>query len=192
MFDFCHKRRIIVINTLRIGPRRWKSISVKSVTPPHYLELACLWKQPYLNSKTSSWPLKAAIKVWTQTLTQFFSFSVYDVVINAQLRLSCSGSSSPVREHPSASWDTSHRGVWSHLAHVAAGHRPLSDRLYQDPETCLQQRGEETQVTTGRRKAVNTKMLWEGMNLRKEKKRRGKVEVRKGRKRRRTSREGRN
>lgn len=67
---------------------------------------------------------------------------------------SCSGSSSPVPDHPSVSWDTSHRGVWSHLAHVAAGHRPLSDRLHQDPETCLQQRGEETQVTTGKRREI--------------------------------------
>lgn len=58
-----------------------------------------------------------------------------------------SGSSSPLREHPSASWDTGHRGLWSHLAHAAAGHRPLSDRLHQDTKTCFQQWGEKTQVT---------------------------------------------
>lgn len=81
--------------------------------------------------------------------------SVSNVVLNAWLSLPHSGSSSPVPDHPSASWDTGHRGVRSHLAHAAAGHRPLSDRLHQDPETCLQQRGEETQVRTGDRKEGN-------------------------------------
>lgn len=60
--------------------------------------------------------------------------------------LSLSGSSSLIQHHPSASWDTSHRGVWSHLAHAAAGHRALSDCLHQDAQTGLQQWREETEV----------------------------------------------
>lgn len=57
-----------------------------------------------------------------------------------------SGSGSPLRDHPPESWHPSHRGVWRHLAHAAARHRPLPDRLHQDAQADLQQRGEETQV----------------------------------------------
>lgn len=57
-----------------------------------------------------------------------------------------SGGGRTLRDHPAASWDTGHRGVRGHLAHAAAGHRPLSDRVHQDPQVRLQHRREETQV----------------------------------------------
>lgn len=59
---------------------------------------------------------------------------------------SCSGSSIPLRHHPPAPRDPRHRGVRGHLAHAAAGHRPLSDRVHRDPQKRLRPRREKTQV----------------------------------------------
>lgn len=57
-----------------------------------------------------------------------------------------SGGGIPLRDHPAASWDPGHRGVWGHLAHAAAGHRPLSDRVHRDPQIGARHGWEETQV----------------------------------------------
>lgn len=57
-----------------------------------------------------------------------------------------SGSSVPLRHHPPAPRHPRHRGVRGHLAHAAAGHRPLSDRVHRDPQKRLRPRREETQV----------------------------------------------